>query len=120
MRYGLGSHIAWVEENLGSAGLLKYAEIVWLSSIFYNACLGFIKASVLAFYMRLGDRRLRRLALIMIGVVCCQAGGNVLACIFQCTPISAAWNQTGDFKCIDIVCHLILDPTISTTSLFLF
>lgn len=91
--------------------MLKYGEIVWLSSIFYNACLGFIKTSVLSLYMRLGDRRLRRLAIVMIGVVCCQAGGNVLACIFQCSPVSAAWNPVGDYKCINIVCCLSSLPS---------
>lgn len=74
----------------GTDNLISYSQIVWLSSIFYNACLGFIKTSVLALYARLGDRELRRLAFIIIGVVTCQAGANVIVCIFQCTPVEAA------------------------------
>lgn len=52
--------------------------------------------------MRLGDRNLRRLAIIMMGVIICQAGANVLVCIFQCTPISAAWNKVGTYTCVNV------------------
>lgn len=78
----------------GMDNLISYSQIVWLSSIFYNACLGFIKTSVLALYARLGDRELRRLAYVIIGVVACQAGANVIVCIFQCTPVQAACEST--------------------------
>lgn len=57
---------------LGTENFTTYLHVVWLSSIFYNACLGFIKVSVLALYMRLGDKGLRRLAIVMLGVVICQ------------------------------------------------
>ncbi|EJT79952.1 hypothetical protein GGTG_05034 [Gaeumannomyces tritici R3-111a-1] len=53
---GLGGHYADVIAR-GVPNFVAYLQTVWLSSIFYNACLGFIKASVLAPYMRLGDRR---------------------------------------------------------------
>ena len=56
----------------GPDNFTAYMHIVWLSSIFYNACLGFIKVSVLALYMRLEDKSLRRLAIVMLGVVICQ------------------------------------------------
>ena len=56
----------------GADNFTAYMHIVWLSSIFYNACLGFIKISVLALYMRLEDKSLRRLAIVMLGVVICQ------------------------------------------------
>jgi hypothetical protein len=78
----------------GIDNLISYSQIVWLSSIFYNACLGFVKTSVLALYARLGDRELRRLAFVIIGVVTCQAGANVIVCIFQCTPVQAACEYT--------------------------
>jgi len=76
---------------------------VWLSSVFYNACLGFIKISVLALYMRLGDPRLRRRAIFMAAVVGCQASANVLTCLFQCTPVKAAWDLTiTNGRCVNI------------------
>lgn len=93
---------------------LMVCQIVWLSSIFYNACLGFIKTSVLTLYMRLGDRVLRRNAMFMIGVVLCQAGGNVLACIFQCAPVSKVWDlsdTTG--SCIDINAFYLANAAVN-------
>lgn len=99
---GLGSHIEVVLHR-GQQNLVEYAQIVWISSIFYNSCLGFIKTSVLALYARLGDPNLRRLALIMIAVVGCQASANVLTCIFQCNPIAAAWDLSITKKtCVNI------------------
>ncbi|KAF2458808.1 hypothetical protein BDY21DRAFT_363004 [Lineolata rhizophorae] len=102
VNHGLGDHIEAVMAR-GTDNLVSYSQIVWLSSIFYNACLGFIKMSVLALYMRLGDRLLRKLAMIMFGVVACQCVANVASCIFQCDPIPAAWDITiTEKRCIDI------------------
>lgn len=71
----------------------------------YNACLGFIKISILALYMRLGDKNLRRNSLIVAAIVASSASANVLVCIFQCAPMRAVWDQTvtaSEKKCVDI------------------
>jgi hypothetical protein len=112
---GLGSHFAEVQLR-GIDNLIAYSRVVWLSSIFYNACIGFIKLSVLALYVRIGDRTLRIMAYIMIGVIICQAGGNVLACIFQCTPVSAAYDVTileADKKCININAFYLANAAVN-------
>lgn len=70
--------------------------------MFYLACLGFIKTSVLFFYTRLGDRTLTRMSYVMVGVIICQAGSFVLVAAFQCNPIKMAWTGTGPGKCVDI------------------
>ncbi|KAF2639601.1 hypothetical protein P280DRAFT_519008 [Massarina eburnea CBS 473.64] len=112
---GLGAHI----ENVTSRGIenmVRYSFNVWLSSIFYNACLGFIKISVLSLYLRLGDPWLRRLSFVMLGVVCCQAGGNVLACIFQCRPIKAAYDlrvTDEQKKCININAFYLANAAVN-------
>ncbi|KAI4604407.1 hypothetical protein KJ359_000545 [Pestalotiopsis sp. 9143b] len=113
VQHGMGMHI---EAALAHEGgdLTPYSEIVWFSSIFYNACLGFIKISVLALYMRLGDRTLRRLAVVMIAVVGCQASGNVFAAIFQCTPVAAAYDQSiTDKKCININAFYLANAAVN-------
>ncbi|SPO07037.1 related to integral membrane protein [Cephalotrichum gorgonifer] len=115
VQHGLGSRM---EDFLtrGTENMIAYSQIVWMSSIFYNACLGFIKFSVLALYMRLGDRSLRRLAIIMMGVIGCQAGGNVMACIFQCTPVKAAYDVTilaADKKCININAFYLANAAVN-------
>lgn len=96
--------------------MVSYLQIVWLSSIFYNACLGFIKISVLALYMRLGDRLLRRLAIFMVGVIVCQAGANVLACIFQCSPVQGAYDITippEDITCVNINAFYLANAAVN-------
>lgn len=70
--------------------------------MFYLACLGFVKTSVLWFYTRLGDRFLTRISYVMMGVIVCQATSFVLVAAFQCQPISKAWTGTGPGKCVEI------------------
>lgn len=113
VQHGMGMHIEAAMAHEGG-DLTAYSEIVWFSSIFYNACLGFIKISVLALYMRLGDRTLRRLAVVMIVVVGCQASGNVFAAIFQCTPVAAAYDQSiTDKKCININAFYLANAAVN-------
>ncbi|KKY36692.1 putative integral membrane protein [Diaporthe ampelina] len=119
VNHGLGSHMEEVMLR-GTDNLISYSQIVWLSSIFYNACLGFIKTSVLALYARLGDRELRRLAFVIIGVVACQAGANVIVCIFQCTPVQAAYNlNITNKKCININAFYLANAAVNISTDFL-
>lgn len=101
---GLGGHYPDVVAR-GVPNFVAYLQTVWLSSVMYNATLGFIKTSVLSLYMRLGDERLRTLSIVMICVVSCQATAHVLVCIFQCSPIQAAYDVTipdSAKRCVDI------------------
>nr|XP_036575727.1 uncharacterized protein CTRU02_14377 [Colletotrichum truncatum]KAF6782338.1 integral membrane protein [Colletotrichum truncatum] len=112
---GLGSHISQVMER-GTENFVMYLQTVWLSSIFYNACLGFVKVSALALYMRLGDNTLRKLAAAMLVVVGCQASANVLVCIFQCSPVQAAYDITilaADKQCIDINAFYLANAAVN-------
>ncbi|KPI38198.1 uncharacterized protein AB675_1111 [Cyphellophora attinorum] len=88
--HGLGDHIEVVLSKPGEIG--RMYRIVWISSVFYNASLGFIKCSVLALYARLGDRQLRKIAFIVMAICAASATANVLVCIFQCWPLDGAWN----------------------------
>ncbi|POS76802.1 hypothetical protein DHEL01_v204797 [Diaporthe helianthi] len=119
VNHGLGSHIEDVMLR-GIDNLISYSQIVWLSSIFYNSCLGFVKTSVLALYARLGDRELRRLAFAIIAVVSCQAGANVIVCIFQCTPVEAAYDlNIVDKKCININAFYLANAAVNISTDFL-
>ncbi|KAI4722235.1 integral membrane protein [Aureobasidium sp. EXF-10727] len=114
VQHGLGSHFDEVRAR-GSSNLNSYIQTVWLSSIFYNACLGFLKSSILAFYLRLGDTQLKRLAQILLAVVVCQAIANVFTCIFQCTPVAAAYTlelQT-TAKCINISAFYLTNAALT-------
>ncbi|KAB2578780.1 Integral membrane protein [Lasiodiplodia theobromae] len=116
VQHGLGDHYVDVEPR-GLQNMITYSQIVWLSSIFYNACLGFIKTSVLALYMRLGDRLLRRLAIIMTCVVAAQASAHVIVCIFQCSPVSAAYDLAiTDKKCVDINAFYLANAAVNIST----
>ncbi|KAJ5682562.1 hypothetical protein N7462_005727 [Penicillium macrosclerotiorum] len=95
---GLGQHLKYADKTK----LMDYSFAVYLSSIFYLSCLGFVKTSVLWFYTRLGDRYLTKISYIMIGVIVCQATSFVLVAAFQCQTISKAWTSTGPGKCVNI------------------
>ncbi|RAH43499.1 putative integral membrane protein Pth11-like [Aspergillus brunneoviolaceus CBS 621.78] len=98
VEHGMGKHMDDVDPD----GLITYAFVVWLSSMFYLACLGFIKTSVCYFYTRLGDKTLTRLSLGMMCVVGCQATAFVLTAAFQCNPIPKAWNSALPGHCVTI------------------
>lgn len=98
VKHGMGKHI----DDVDQSKLMTYAFSVWLSSMFYLACLGFVKTSVLWFYTRLGDRYLTRLSYTMFGVVTAQATANVLVAAFQCQPVAKAWATTLPGHCVDI------------------
>ncbi|KAF4301336.1 integral membrane protein [Botryosphaeria dothidea] len=116
VQHGLGDHYVDVEPR-GLQNMISYSQIVWLSSIFYNACLGFIKTSVLALYMRLGDRTLKRLAIIMTCIVAAQASAHVLVCIFQCSPVSAAYDLAiTKKKCIDINAFYLANAAVNIST----
>ncbi|OJD34915.1 uncharacterized protein BKCO1_20000153 [Diplodia corticola] len=116
VQHGLGSHYVDVEPR-GIQNMITYSQIVWLSSIFYNACLGFIKTSVLALYMRLGDRTLRRMAIIITCIVAAQASAHVIVCIFQCSPVSAAYDlAVTKKKCIDINAFYLANAAVNIST----
>ncbi|KAH0345151.1 integral membrane protein, partial [Aureobasidium melanogenum] len=114
VHHGLGSHRDEVMKK-GAANMNSYAHDVWLSSIFYNSCLGFLKASILAFYLRLGDVQLNRLAQILLAIVICQALANVFTCIFQCTPIAAAYTTelSKTAKCVNITAFYLTNAALT-------
>ncbi|PYH42878.1 putative integral membrane protein Pth11-like [Aspergillus saccharolyticus JOP 1030-1] len=98
VQHGMGQHI----DEVNPEGLITYAFVVWLSSMFYLACLGFIKTSVCYFYTRLGDKTLTRRSLVMMCVVGCQAMAFVLTAAFQCNPIPKAWDASLSGHCVSI------------------
>ncbi|KAH0140369.1 integral membrane protein, partial [Aureobasidium melanogenum] len=114
VHHGLGSHIDEVMKK-GTANMNRYSHAVWLSSIFYNSCLGFLKASILAFYLRLGDLQLNRLAQILLAIVICQALANVFTCIFQCTPVAGAYTVElqKTAKCVNITAFYLTNAALT-------
>ncbi|KAH9902325.1 integral membrane protein [Xylariomycetidae sp. FL2044] len=115
VHHGLGQHFPEVMK-LGRGNGEAYSFTIWLAFILYNAALGFIKTSVLALYMRLGDETLRLLAIGMMVVVTCQSGANIIALIFQCVPVEAAWDldyRPDEKRCINIATFYLVTAGIN-------
>ncbi|KAL3480530.1 hypothetical protein BJX99DRAFT_266449 [Aspergillus californicus] len=98
VKYGLGSHI----DDVDQSGMVTYSFNVWLSSMFYLTCLGFVKTSVCWFYTRLGDKSLTRMSFTVFAIVACQATANVLTAALQCRPIPKAWDTDLTGTCVNI------------------
>ncbi|KAL2864830.1 uncharacterized protein BJX67DRAFT_373640 [Aspergillus lucknowensis] len=82
--HGLGKHI----EDVDPEGMVTYSLNVWLSSMFYLSCLGFVKTSVCSFYTRQISHS--------------HALANVLTAAFQCRPIPKAWDVGIEGTCVNI------------------
>ncbi|OQN98712.1 hypothetical protein B0A48_15378 [Cryoendolithus antarcticus] len=76
--------------------------------VLYNPVLGLVKASMVVFFLRLGDRRKAiKWTLLVFGAI--NIGHMIsvfIAALFQCIPVSAYWNRyrpvpPDDFQCID-------------------
>jgi len=71
-------------------------QAIYVSAIFYNTTLGFIKLSVLSLYHRIlrgvQSQLLRTVVWSVFAMVAANTAANVLVSVFQCWPIQAAWD----------------------------
>jgi fucose permease len=96
--------------NPTERGVLRKCEYVF--SILYNPALALMKTSVLIFYLRLAKNTqvvLRYSSYFLLVVVNITALVLTFMNIFQCTPISAAWNPyyAGKVHCIPLLTEFI-------------
>lgn len=105
---GLGKH----DENISDADWPKLRRSEYVFSILYNPALMATKTAILIFYLRLAKNTqivLRYASWATLAVV--NVAGLVLTFmnIFQCNPVSAAWNTeaTGSTKCIPLLTEFI-------------
>lgn len=67
--------------------------------------------------MRLGDRTLKRMAIVITAVVAAQASAHVIVCIFQCSPVSAAYDLAiTDKKCVDINAFYLANAAVNIST----
>jgi len=94
-QYGMGKDI-W---TLTPAQITNFAFTFWLTSFLYLAEVAILKLSLLFFYLRIfPDPGFRRLLWATVVVNCLFGLSFVLAGIFQCTPVSYAWEQVFDLS----------------------
>ncbi|KAH9887486.1 hypothetical protein F4778DRAFT_429298 [Xylariomycetidae sp. FL2044] len=98
VRDGLGRHI-W--DLTGPQQIINYFRTFYISIVFYNAGLLFVKMTFLLQYYRVfAVNKLRVVAIAAIVVIGCWSTSQVLVGIFICTPIAGFWDTTIPAKCI--------------------
>ncbi|KAF9875971.1 hypothetical protein CkaCkLH20_06417 [Colletotrichum karsti] len=95
--HGLGRHIS----TLTPSDITEYMRIFYISIVFYNIALLFIKLSFLFQYYRImavpGMRRIYAVAIVIVGA---WAVAQLLIATFQCQPVEGFWDKTVKAHCI--------------------
>ncbi|KAG0633947.1 hypothetical protein HOY80DRAFT_929386 [Tuber brumale] len=97
MKYGMGRHIG----TISSEELVMYTKMAWISGLLHTASAAFVKASLLALYLRLSSSRTyRSLSYISLVLVVGHAISGLTVTTFQCTPVPYLWDKTIKGRCI--------------------
>lgn len=98
-RFGGGQHTILMAET----DPINFAKSVLASEVLYGPAIGAVKISTLLLFARIfPDRKFKR-ALWAIGIfLSIYTAILVIAAIFQCRPISGAWDPTIKANCIQI------------------
>ncbi|TGO29828.1 hypothetical protein BPAE_0010g00110 [Botrytis paeoniae] len=102
VKFGLGQHIYDLPENTNFSASL---ELYYFGEIIYFICVAVTKIAILILYLRLATSKvLRTLIWGVMAFVALTSLSCVIATIFQCTPISKAWEQpvTDKGHCIQV------------------
>jgi hypothetical protein len=93
---------------------------MFIANIFYACAITFTKLSIIVSYVRIFPYRKLRIAMYITAAVTIGLFiASVPATIFQCKPVSAAWDFTmdkNDFKCYTFVDFLYASTAINVTT----
>ncbi|KAH8588055.1 hypothetical protein B0O99DRAFT_747143 [Bisporella sp. PMI_857] len=98
-RYGLGKHPSALEPEWWK----PFQQTIFAASISYNISSGFIKLSLLSFYLRLSPDMTFRVVTLALFIVCVLfMVGCVMGVLLQCIPLSMLWDPSPKGKCFNI------------------
>ncbi|KAI0835828.1 integral membrane protein [Hypoxylon sp. FL0890] len=82
---------------------LIYEKLYYVAQAFYKLTLNLTKASILLLYLRIFLQRwFRRSCYILLGIILSYMVATTASSIWQCTPISRAWDKSIPGTCISI------------------
>ncbi|ESZ95479.1 hypothetical protein SBOR_4133 [Sclerotinia borealis F-4128] len=102
VKFGLGQHIYDLPEDTNFSASL---ELYYFGEILYFICVAVTKVAILILYLRLATSKiLRNIIWGSMAFVILTSFSFVIATVFQCTPISKAWEQpaTDNGHCIQV------------------
>ncbi|KAI5863307.1 hypothetical protein GGS23DRAFT_604921 [Durotheca rogersii] len=98
-RYGYGRHVI----SLSTSDRFEAFKYFYLCQVTYKACINLTKASILLLYLRIfsGVLWFRWMCRFVLTCVIMYCIASVTATIFQCTPITKAFDKSIEGSCID-------------------
>ncbi|KAI1138440.1 integral membrane protein [Hypoxylon sp. FL0543] len=97
--HGFGQHIY----NISPSEQKLTLKIYYVAQAFYKLTLNLTKASILLLYLRIFLQRwFRRSCYILLGIILSYMVATTASSIWQCTPVSRAWDKSIPGTCIGI------------------
>ncbi|OBT55762.1 hypothetical protein VE04_03377 [Pseudogymnoascus sp. 24MN13] len=97
--YGFGQHNA----NLSVYNRKMTFKLFYVAQAFYKITINLTKASILLLYLRIFIQRpFRIMCYVMLGIILSYMVATFFSSVFQCTPISRAWDKSIHGSCISI------------------
>ena len=97
--YGFGQHIY----NIAPDNRLMALELFYIAQIFYKVTINLTKISILILYLRIFVQKWFRVSCyVLISIVASYMVATTVAAIFQCNPISGAWDKSSHPTCISL------------------
>jgi hypothetical protein len=114
--FGLGTHIWLLSASLPTFlhKATRITQSLYGCYLSYATSITLVKLSLILSYLRIFPaQRFRRLILSTGALVVLMWICNVFAIIFQCTPVSAAWDWTEKGRCINILSFFYVTSSIN-------
>ncbi|UNI21123.1 hypothetical protein JDV02_007140 [Purpureocillium takamizusanense] len=97
--YGFGKH----KYHLTEENLLMALKLFYIAQIFYKLTINLTKASILLLYLRIFVQKWFRISCYsLIGIVVAYMIATTASAIWQCNPISGAWDKSSNPTCISL------------------
>jgi hypothetical protein len=82
----------------------KVIQSLWICQICYSSALALVKLSIIAAYHRIfPTRTIRRIMYVLAAFIIAVWAVGIFTTVFQCSPISGAWNFDIQPKCISVM-----------------
>ncbi|KAF2478335.1 uncharacterized protein BDR25DRAFT_276256 [Lindgomyces ingoldianus] len=116
--HGMGTHV-WLLDMPTMLQTIKSAvQYLFICQVLYAFAVAFTKISIIASYLRFVQEKRFRISMLITAVV---IGGlwitGVFVTIFQCRPVSAAWDFTNlNGKCVNYVDYLYASSALTVAT----
>ncbi|KAJ5439716.1 uncharacterized protein N7458_010714 [Penicillium daleae] len=114
--YGFGQHI----KNLARSNRLMTLKLFFVSQAFYKLTMNTTKMSILMLYLRIFPQRWFRITCYALLIILTSyMVAAFFASIFQCTPVTRAWDRSIPGSCIDITTNWYANAGFSIATDFI-